>query len=411
MNDLRITVCSAYDYEGGAGRAARRLFNGLESIGYDPILFAQERTDFQNKNIKKYLYNNPFLFRKLLRRSSPIIEKLCKESLLKDKDAFHSFPFLPDFQSKNINHLNEISDVINLHWINNGFLNAWSISNLTKPVVWTLHDMWPFCGTEHYLSSQETHNKDFLISRFSKNLKRRLFSKIKSLTIVSPSSWLAKKAQESLFFEGRKITVIPNGVDTDLYKPFSKKMAKEFFNIPAHNKVVLFASSAGLKDKRKGFYHLAPILSRVKDSFSNTDSVMLMSLGTKNQEIFGFPVPIYSMGHIKDEPLLRLLYCAADVVVLPSEEDNLPNVILESFACGTPVVAFSVGGIPDLVNTQTGCLSDFQNYDMFAKGITTILNESEESRVDYLRNLVEEKYTIQRQAQKYVNLFNEIKYT
>ncbi len=417
---MRVYLCSSYDVSGGAGRATYRLHQALKKMReIDSTLFVQQQEIFNDTSIKRYLTPHTNLLRKATCRSVPLMETFFRKLFTSTKEGSHSLPFLPDFQSPNIRYMNQHADIINLHWIGSGFLNAWSIASLNKPVVWTLHDTWPFCGTEHYPAGTDyykdgyksTDQKQYRLSQEVWSLKYKNFKKIKDLTIVSPSKWLAGLARDSLMFRGRRIEVIPNSLETEVFFPCRQAVAREALGLDLKKKIILFGSAAGLKDKRKGFHHLLEILRLIKEeSLFDVKKLVLLTFGYVKEEFKDFQIAIQGLGDIKDDRILRLAYSAADVLALPSEEDNLPNILLESMACGTPAVGFNIGGVSDLVlPDQTGYLAEFGNYRQFADGLIKSLTErNKEEWSKQTVSFIENGYTLAHQGKAYSDLFSDI---
>ncbi len=257
--------------------------------------------------------------------------------------------------------------------------------------------------------NQKMHIEDLpsdIVDNFNKN-----FKKIKDLTIVSPSKWLAGLARDSLMFRGRRIEVIPNSLETEVFFPCRQAVAREALGLDLKKKIILFGSAAGLKDKRKGFHHLLEILRLIKEeSLFDVKKLVLLTFGYVKEEFKDFQIAIQGLGDIKDDRILRLAYSAADVLALPSEEDNLPNILLESMACGTPAVGFNIGGVSDLVlPDQTGYLAEFGNYRQFADGLIKSLTErNKEEWSKQTVSFIENGYTLAHQGKAYSDLFSDI---
>jgi glycosyltransferase involved in cell wall biosynthesis len=417
---MRVYLCSSYDVSGGAGRATYRLHQAFKKMKeIDSTLFVQQQEIHNDPSIKRYLTPHTNLLRKVACRSVPQMETIFRKLFTSTKEGSHSLPFLPDFQNPNVRHLNQHADIINLHWIGSGFLNVWSLASLKKPVVWTLHDTWPFCGTEHYPEGTEYYKdgyksadqKQYRLSQEVWSLKHKNFKKMKDLTIVSPSKWLADLAQDSLMFKKRRVEVIPNSVDTETFFPCRQAIAREALGLDLKKKIILFGSAAGIKDKRKGFHHLLEVLRLIKeDNLFDVKKLMLLTFGSVKEEFKDFPVLIHGLGDVKDDRILRLAYSASDVLALPSEEDNLPNILLESMACGTPAVGFNIGGVPDIVlPDQTGFLAEFGNYRQFADGLIGSLTKKDKDQwTNQTVKFIENGYTLAHQGKAYYDLFADI---
>ena len=299
------------------------------------------------------------------------------------------------------------ADLLHLHWLYQGFLSIKGMEKLFSkgiPVIWTLHDMWPFTGGCHYPGNCN-HFKDscgncpFLrnpavndLSNQLNNKKHKLFENYPEIIFVSCSEWLARSARESGILKNHRIEVIPNTIDINAFSPGEKLSAREKLGIEKNKFIILFGA-ANINDKRKGFSYLSDALARLKSGFpSDAADIELMVFGKSGNHLpEGYHV--YNQNIVSSESALAEIYRAADVFVLPSLEDNLPNTIMESLACGTPVVAFNSGGIPEMINhLQNGYLAEFMNTDDLVKGILWIKNHQGEDLSNSSRNKVLTNY-------------------
>jgi glycosyltransferase involved in cell wall biosynthesis len=323
---------------------------------------------------------------------------------------------LPDRTGRRI--LAADPDIIHLHWINAGFLSIGSLSAFEKPIVWTMHDMWPITGGCHYAGRCRRFESNCgrcpaLGSSRSRDLSRLIWDKKSAmfdgldLTVVTPSTWLAEQAAKSSLFEGVDIQLIPNGIDTSLYSPYENTVAKEELKLNSDSSKILFGA-ANIDDQRKGAGHLFSAIRNLHQRISDFELVLF---GTSES---GVPDDLVSctrnLGRITDEQLRRL-YSAADVYVVPSLEDNLPNTVMESMAAGTPVVGYDTGGIGDMIeHAQTGYLAEHGAIDDLADGIAWVLDDPD--RREHLgrqaRARAEERYNIETVAHQYHALYEDI---
>jgi glycosyltransferase involved in cell wall biosynthesis len=271
------------------------------------------------------------------------------------------------------------------------------IGQLPQPVVWTLHDMWAFCGAEHYTNDHRwqegywQHNRPsyeggFDLNRWTWDRKRKHWRK--PFQIVTPSQWLADCVSKSALMGDWPVTVIPNPIDTDLWQPVDKGLARQCFHLPVDIPLLLFGAGGGTGNFRKGFDLLQLALSHLQDHLPGLELVVFGQSAPKEPINLGFPV--HYVGRLQDQYSLRLLYCAADAMVISSRQDNLPNTGLEAHACGTPVIAFHTGGLPDIVShMKTGYLAQAFNTDDLANGIQWVLGDSE--RHAFLRDAARQR--------------------
>jgi glycosyltransferase involved in cell wall biosynthesis len=398
---LNVAILSTY-LEGGAGIAANRLKYALIDKGVNAISvsFSPDRkVDFHME---------------LPLEQQRIYDKCqilnSKENLLAGSTYFSSS--YPSLSFDQLHFLKEF-DVINLHWTQN-MLSIESIAyihSLGKPVVWTLHDMNPFTGGCHYTAGCKEYmfscnSCPQMIGRFKSypnsihSMKVDLLSE--HINVVSPSRWLAKCAKESSIFSRNPVHVIPNSIDIQVFTPTGKLHARGFFGLPLDKKILLFTCHSH-GEKRKGFDYLielAKILS------NDAEDYHILTFGNSTPELDSLPIKSTSLGHISEEWKLALGYSAADMTILPSLEDNLPNVILESLACGTPVVAFDNGGIGDVViDNVTGLLCDSTDVKSMSECVKRV---NKEEYFDRCRNFAIRYFEHSIQAESYVSLFESL---
>jgi glycosyltransferase involved in cell wall biosynthesis len=414
---LKILHLSYSDYIGGAARAAYRIHNGLRSIGLDSeILVARKNSDDDTVITKKSKLSQeiskirPHLV-------SPILKLQQTTNVIE-----HSLNILPSGLHKQINALD--IDIVNLHWVHKELISVGEISKINKPIVWTLHDMWPFSGSEHYddltqperyvtgyfKNNRPTSYKGFDVDRFVWLYKLRKW-KNQSFTIVCPSRWLADCCQKSVLFQHLATHVIPNPIDLLRFKPIERSIAKEILNLPIDKHLILFGAISAVSDIRKGF-HLLKNTIRLLSRKVPKHSVELVVFGSnKPKPPPDLDLKTHYMGHFNDEISLALLYAAADVFISPSMQDNLPNTIVESLASGTPCAAFNIGGMSDLIDhLENGYLAQPFSEEDLASGIAWLL-ENKQRRYSLSRAArvkAENQYDMTRVANRYKALYETL---
>jgi len=378
---MKILQINKSDSTGGAAVACLRLTKALLADNKDVNVLVQEKInndDFVNSTGESF-------FKKKINFLKFISERLF--FLPYEKNAELRFAFSPADFGENIskNKLVQEADIIHIHWINQGFLslrNIQQLLSLNKPVVYTLHDMWLFTGGCHYAGTCENYSIKCGNCKFLKNPKpndlsyKILQKKIKlfsseNLHIIACSNWLANKAKQSTLLKNFPITSIPNPIDTKIFQPISKKTALQKWNLEPTKKYILFGS-ANIFDKRKGLIYFIEALNFMKLNMpkilENTECLVFGKMKHELNE--NFPIKVNSLGYLQHTEDIVKAYNAADVFVLPSLEDNLPNTIMEAAACGTPTLAFNTGGIPEMiVHETTGYLSDYKSAESIAKGL------------------------------------------
>lgn len=223
------------------------------------------------------------------------------------------------------------------------------------------------------------------------------------MTIVCPSNWLADCARDSHVLRDKDITVIPNGIDTTQFKPIDKLVARDVFNLPADKKLVLFGAFGGTDDPRKGFSYLRDALRLLPDE----SDIELVVFGADQPQHLDVALAVHQIGRLQDTVSLALLYPACDVFVLPSMQDNLPNTLLESLACGTPCVAFETGGISDLIQHQrNGYLAKLRDTNDLVHGIQWTLRQSFAPAV--IHHNVVNSYGLAQIAEQYSQLYQSV---
>ncbi|MEO0969132.1 MAG: glycosyltransferase family 4 protein [Cyanobacteria bacterium J06639_18] len=411
MNPL---IISTFDISGGAARAAFRLHQGLREIDINSRMLVQ----YKSSNEENVIGAKNKL-EKWFNQMRPTLNNFPLRYYPQRSNEVFSGQWLPETVGQKVKSL--ATDVINIHWVG-GYLQIETIAKFKQPLVWTFHDMWGFTGGCHYTFEcdryknncgscpqlNSSQNKD--ISRWIWKRKIRSWQKL-NLTIVSPSKWLAQCARQSSLFQNYRIEVIPNGIDLKRYKPINRSFAREWLNLPQDKQLILFGA-AFTNQKRKGIHLLYSALENLKQA-GYCDQVELVIFGSskpRNLSHLGFKY--HYMGSLHDDIALALLYAAVDMFVAPSLQDNLPNTVIEALACGTPCVAFNIGGMPDSIEHQrNGYLAQPFDTEDFAAGIIWILSASSEDIVSLRsrsREKVEREFSLQLQAQRYSQLFTEV---
>lgn len=372
---MKPLLLSTFDTYGGAARAAYRLHQGLRKSGVDSRMLVQE------KQSDDWTVTGPdtkwaYLQGKL-RANGDALPLIPYKNRRK---GFFSTSFLPDTIQNYVRCSNP--DIIHLHWVSYGFIKIETLSRLEMPMIWTLHDMWPFTGGCHYSEGCQRYEdrcgkcpllcseNQWDLSRWNFRRKERSWKNL-PLTIVSPSNWLAECARRSPLFKGLPVEVIPNGVDLKRFTPRDKRICREILRLPADAQLILAGAMDGTSDERKGFQQLFHALRSLK---SKAELVIIGGGEPLTPPDFG--VPVHYLGRLDDEISLSLAYGAADVFVSPSREENLSNMLVEALSCAVPCVSFRVGGMPDLIdNGVTGFLATPADPGALAEKIDLILKD------------------------------------
>jgi len=409
---MKILLVTSSDIHGGAARAANRLHKALliQDINCHMLV--------QNKSSNEFTVIGPKgKINQFLAYISNTVDQFQlfnykKKSITRFSPSWIS---LNNF-AKEINKINP--DIVHLHWINTGMIKIEDLAKIKAPIVWSLHDMWPFTGGCHYdeecgLYTNECKNCKVLNSLKDNDLSNKIFkrkakayAKIKNITIVGLSKWLHTSAKKSPLLKDKKHINLPNPIDVNIFKPFDKSNARKLWGLPLDKKLILFGAMGATSDPRKGFEELKKAIKELKHD--NIELVVFGSNKPKYSQDFGFVT--HYLGLLHDDISLVTLYSAVDIMVVPSIQENLSNAIMESLACGIPVIAFDIGGNGDMIKHKyNGYLSKpFDTYDL-AYGIDWTLNNSNYSALcKNARKKIIQEFNSVDVAHKYIELYDNI---
>lgn len=396
---MKIVILNTSERTGGAAVAAGRLGKALEQAGIQV-----------DKLVRKDTWLNRFRF-----YWERLIIFLCNHLNRKNLFAVSIANTGMDLSG---HPLVKDADIIHLHWINQGFLSLKDIEELVKlnkPIVWTMHDMWPCTGICHYARDCEKFQmiceSCFFLKSKGKDLSTSVFDKKLSLykeaniTFVGCSRWLSGKAKKSYLLRDKTVLSIPNPIDTEVYHPMDQDMTRELLGLPSGKRLLLFGA-LNVTDKRKGIDYLIEALRKIEKQ-----DVELVVFGQAKDDIRDlFPVSIHSMGYLSDESKIVALYNAVDMFITSSLEENLPNTIMESMACGTPCVGFEIGGIPEMIDHKiNGYVASYKDASDLANGIRWVLeHEDQQALSDACVKKVQENYTEEVVAKQYMALYKHL---
>lgn len=406
----RILIISTRDKQGGAARAAYRLHQSLLGIGIDSYMLVLSKVSNDDRVIAPETKRDMILAKLMPSINNLFIEIISRK---KDRRVFSASYSMYSVYSK----IEKIApDIVNLHWVGDGFLSMSELRKINVPIVWTLHDMWAFTGGCHYVMECKNYMAkcgycEALESKKEKDLSRRLFMDKqktyanRNITVVPLSQWLAKCAKQSSLFSDKEIRVIPNPIDQTVYKPLEKLAARRLLNLPIGKKLVFFGAMKQ-SSPIKGFEKLAQAIRKLP-----ADQFELVVLGaSESQKAFEESHKVHYLGQLSDDISLVAAYSAADVMVVPSLYENLSNVIMESLACGTPVTAFEIGGNSDMIiHRENGYLAHPYDTDDLAFGINWVTEDKwrQDKLSQTARESVIKKYNPKIVAESYLSLFEE----
>lgn len=410
---MKVVILSNTDSGGGAAIAARRLNDALNSIGVSSHMLVLEKKSANEKVLALPLSS----FRKKLLKGFTYFEYLFQRKvLLKDKTVamFSTNEVGVDVSQ---HPLVQSADVINIHWINFGFLSLRDIEKLYaigKPIVWTLHDMWLFTGGCHYSGECQQFKElcaacPIVYMKKTPSLqwkKKELIFKNNKINIVAPSQWLVDESKKASLTKNANSICVPNTLNSGLFTNLSKEEACKKLGLDTSKKYILF-SAANPNDVRKGFSYFVSAVERLKNEYPNHAQLELLVMGKEQKAFSSLALKVNNLGFISSEEKAALIYSAASVFVIPSLEDNLPNTIMEALSCGTPCVGFAIGGIQEMIKTGVnGYLAQPRDEKDLAKGIVEVLNSSANLEQG-ARIWMVEKYSNEVIAKQYLKVFNE----
>lgn len=402
-----------YSVNGGAGIAAFRLHSALKKNNISSAFVSTNLTvDFDNETIEDpfFLYKKPSIYKRVINKIKIIFWRN-KRMTLEKKVAFFSKNLnfekisLPFSNFKLHNHpLIKEADIINLHWISGIVDYPTFFRNCKKPIVWTLHDMNPFLGMFHYQNDLKKASIDLLsLNNIVSKYYKKSLEPIKKLQIVTPSLWLKEESLKHELFAKFPHKNIANSINTTEFKLLKKNELKVKYNIETDKFVLLFVSES-ITNYRKGF----DILIQALKSIANMD-LTIITIGNGKINLNQNNIKVLEFGRLKELHKLIEIYNLADVFLLPSREDNLPNVILESYACGLPVIGFNIGGVKEhLLNKYTGINAGETNAENLSKAITMIYKDSCNYNSHNINKYAEVNFSFKKQATKYVEVYKSL---
>ncbi|MGG1678254.1 glycosyltransferase family 4 protein [Neobacillus sp. NRS-1170] len=410
---MNVVMLNTSDIDGGAAKATYRLHKVIKSLGHESVYLVQSK-----KGIDKSVFGPIGKYNKLINFLRPYID---------------AFP-LNLYKNRSINPWNvgwlrnnsmlrkidkAYPDIIHLHWINAGYVPIRHIPKMGDKVVWTLHDSWSFTGgcnvpgnCMRYVEScgkcpQLNSNMNYDLSRAIWERKKKHYSQ-GNFTLVAPSKWMAECAGKSSLFYGKKIHIIPNGLDTDLFKPVDKEYSRELLHLPKEKNLILFGAMYSTEDKNKGFDLLIDSINKLNLSPNETEIVIFG--GDDTSKTNNLKYKVHNLGHIHNEEMMVALYSAADVMCVPSRQESFGQTASESMSCGTPVVAFGATGLVDIVDHhKNGYLAEPFDTEDFSRGIEWILSHNINRDLSFsAREKVEKNFDIRITGKRYLELYEHL---
>lgn len=403
---MKILHVSHSDLKGGAAIAAYRIHTSLLDKGSQSKLIVNFK--YSKDNAVELAINK---FEYIFLRTKQILSKIAIKALITKNPILHSISFFP---SRLLNKINESdADIVHLHWVQHEMLSIIDISKIKKPIVWTLHDMWPFCGAEHismddrwkvgYKSvNRPKFEKGVDINRWVWLKKKKYW--INPFNLIAPSMSHAEYIKKSALMHNWPLSIIPNPIDTDFWKPLNKEIVRKRLKIPLDIPSLLFTSMTyGKNSYNKGVDLFLNLLKMIP---SNTN-LQIIVIGKSSERLKNkLNFPVYFFDYSK-KTILRDLYNAADITLVPSRKESFGQIASESNACGTPVLAFKIGGLKDIVkHKKTGYLAKPFEIKDLVMGLNWIL--SKKLMKKNIREGIVKKFSKNIIAKKYLKIYKTI---
>lgn len=408
---MKVSHVNYSDINGGAARAAYRIHRALLQYGIDSrmqVIRALAGDSTVQPAPPAWMGKKDGL---RTRFGESVVKLLHTENRI-----LHSAEVLPSAWPRRLNGSD--ADVIHLHWLGYELMSIADIARLRKPVLWTLHDMWAFCGAEHFTKdfrwrdgylpgNRPPYESGFDLNRWT--WQRKLKHWKKPIHIVAPSRWLAECAAQSVVMRDWPITQIPLALDTNVWQPVDKAAARKILGLPAGCPLLIFGAIGGTRDPRKGFDLLKSALDHLRNEIPDLELIVLGQAQPTKSVDLGFP--IHYAGHLHDDITMSLYYSAADAAVVPSRQESFSNVCAEAQACGTPVVVFDATALSNIVqHEETGYLARAFDTQDLAEGIRWVVSDS--SRREKLsrqaRDTAVAKFSYPVVAEQYTKLYESL---
>lgn len=380
---MRVLFVNTSDKLGGAAIAANRLMEALNKHGVNAEMLVRDKlTD--NPRVHALPPSPLHRLRFVAERAEVFAANRLRRHRLFEVDcATHGadVTVLPQFRA---------ADVVHLHWVNQGMLSLKGIARILrsgKRVVWTMHDMWPCTGICHQARDCEGWRRgcgscpllygggrpgDLSARTFRRKAETYAAGPVR---FVACSDWLAGIARQAPLLRGHEVESVPNPIDTAFYRPSDRLAARRELGLPVEKKLMLFVAYR-VTDRNKGIDYLRDAVERICRRCPDMRPALgVVPVGREATALAGaLACDVYPREYVSDERAMRLYYQAADVLAMPTLQDNLPNTVAEASACGTPCVAFRVGGLPQMVDHgKTGYLARYMDADDLAEGLLATL--------------------------------------
>ena len=406
---MKILHLNYYQTQGGAAIAMQRIHNSLMSQGIDTNILVSSK-DSNNPRV----IGPESTFEEIINLLKVSFQRKINRLSVYKSNFSQSFNLFPSNILKKIDKINP--DIIHLHWIGNEMISIKQLSKIKKPIVWTLHDMWPYCGSEHYSFSDEYINgfkkNSFLFdfNFYTWKLKKKFINS--KICFVPTSSWQQNKIKQSYLYKNNFSKLIPLPLDTNFWKPINKKLSRDILNIKEEN-VILFGGDNLIERKWKGFEIIKKILTDNQNITLKQNTFFLLFGEDKNilQEIKKLGIKYKYFNHIAPNSYdLKLLYSASDLLLMPSLIESFGQLALEAASCGVPTVCFENTGVTEIVqHLKTGYVAKNNSEADFKNGIEWCLKNKNSIEIsNNCTDLVKKKFSYNVVAYKYIELYKTL---
>lgn len=386
---MKVVIISTYETHGGGSIAAKRLSLALNKTSEVEAKLLVDLAQTKDPQVTEVANTN---WKKRWRKLHFILERMLFipfELSKKERYSFSTAYFGTDISK---HPLVQEADILHLHWVNQNFLshkNIRQLIELGKPMVITMHDVWYFTGGCHYTRECDhftkscgncvliKHAGEKDMSHKAWKIKHNMYSD--RMKFVACSNWLANLAKTSSLLKQEQVSCIPNPIDRSVFNRKNKQLSRKAFSLP-EDKILILYVAVKVDNERKGYHYLAAALKKIyeSDSALKQDIEIVVMGGVDDPSLVNFYFPTHFLGRLSNVDSIVSCYNAADLFIAPSLEDNLPNTIVESISCGTPVVAFNIGGIPDIIEHKyNGYLAAYKDESDLVNGIEWVLTQTD----------------------------------
>lgn len=415
---MKVLLINTSERIGGAAVACSRLMDALNNNGIKAkMLVRDKQTDRISVCTVRQGWHTKWNF--LWERFCIWINNRLSRKYLFDIDIANTgsdITQLPEFQE---------ADIIHLHWINQGMMSLRELQKILasgKPVVWTMHDMWPITGVCHHAREctqfeKACRNCPYIGNGSIKNdLSQRTFRKKKAvyqegkISFVACSQWLGELARKSNLTQGHTVYTVPNPLPTHLFHPGDRQEARQRLGLPQEGRLILFGS-VKITDKRKGIDYLVEACRLLAEKYPElTETLGIAVMGNGSEELKPLlPFKVYALNYVSDEHRLVDIYHATNLYVTPSLQENLPNTIMEAMGCGIPCVGFHIGGIPEMIDHEVnGYVAQYCSAEDLAHGIHWVLtNDNYSTLCQAAARKAVTHYSESMVAKRYIEIYNQ----